>query len=190
MTRKIDLHLHYQRKDHGIRQILPGKTELRPGDKIHMTAVGTGKMVLLREERGDHAVLRCWTFHLDPRVKRREGTGTRLHRACEDATRRLELLFCTADDETIGDNAVTAAMRGRLLKLYPDHVQVGDAYVLLGERQEPLSEDELADTKPPPPPMQETAQSYVVPHYMGGQESAGEVSEVLGPLLHRREDEA
>ncbi len=107
--------------------------QLEAGDRVYMSSV-YGRMVLVREDREGHAVLRCWKFFLNARVPHGEGFGTRLHRAVEDRVRDMELLFCTADDGTVEGNEVTSAMRARLLKLYPDHLQSGDAYVLLGER--------------------------------------------------------
>jgi hypothetical protein len=103
------------------------------GATVHMVC-RAGRMVLIREDRGEHAVLRCWKLALNPRVPRGQGYGTRLHRAVEDRVRELGLLFCSADDATVEGNETTSAMRQRLLELYPDHVRVGDAFVLAGER--------------------------------------------------------
>lgn len=112
---------------------LRNPSELEPGDHVYMSSA-LGRMVLVREDREGHAVLRCWKFFLDGKIPRGRGIGTRLHRAVEDRVRDMDLLFCTADDGTVDGNAVTSAMRARLLELYPKHVQIGDAYVLLGDR--------------------------------------------------------
>lgn len=135
---KIRIHVYYQRAGQGIRQILH-RTELQTGDQIHMVAVGIGKMVLIREDREvlgvrPFRVLRCWKLHLDPKMEKGKRIGTDLHRVCEAVTRDMGLVFCTADDDTVAGNEVTTAMRARLLELYPDHLKVGNATLLLGDR--------------------------------------------------------
>jgi len=131
------LRVRYQRPG------LPPRTlrdvrDLEADDHVHMLAA-QGQMSLIYERRGVHRVLRCHTLSLTPRAPRGQGLGTALHRAVEARVRELGLLFCTADDETVEGNKVTSAMRQRLLERYPDHVRVGDAYVLRGEPQDPKS---------------------------------------------------
>lgn len=129
---EIRLRTRYQRGGRAPRTLRDVR-ELELGDLVHMIA-RQGQMSLIYEKRGAYDVLRCHTLSLAPRALRGEGIGTALHRAVEARVRELGLLFCTADDATVEGNAITTAMRARLLEVYPHHVRVEDAYVLCDER--------------------------------------------------------
>ena len=141
MTSPIRISARLVRKSAPVRT-LTDRAQLQAGDHVHMLAPGA-RMVLIFEDRGGYPVLRCHQLHLSSHVPRGRGLGTVFHRAVEDRVRDLGLTFCTADDATVDGNAVTTAMRERLVKLYPYAERVGDAWVLLGPRARDSAQDRL-----------------------------------------------